>query len=172
MGILAWLVFGLIAGAIAKFLMPGKAPGGIILTIALGIVGAVVGGFIGTHLLNLGGTSEFDLRSMAGSTEELWFPLWEFRGMPWDNPDLYAKWSPSFFVKDFKTPTLVFHGELDYRVPVEQGMQLFTALQMQKVPSKLVIFPDEGHWILKPQNSQLWYTQFLDWVGEWTKKSN
>jgi uncharacterized membrane protein YeaQ/YmgE (transglycosylase-associated protein family) len=65
MGILAWLVFGLIAGAIAKFLMPGKAPGGIILTIALGIVGAVVGGFIGTHLLNLGGTSEFDLRSMA-----------------------------------------------------------------------------------------------------------
>jgi dipeptidyl aminopeptidase/acylaminoacyl peptidase len=108
---------------------------------------------------------------MAGETEELWFPLWEFRGMPWDNPDIYAKWSPSYYVKDFKTPTLVIHGELDYRVPVGQGMQLFTALQMQKVPSKLVLFPDEGHWILKPQNSVLWYQQFLDWVGEWTKKA-
>ncbi len=80
----------------------------------------------------------------AGATEELWFPLWEFKGMPWENPEMYAKWSPSHFVKDFKTPTLVFHGELDYRVPVDQGLQLFSALQMQKVPSKLVLFPDEG----------------------------
>ncbi len=112
----------------------------------------------------------FDLRSMAGETEELWFVQWEFKGMPWDNPDMYAKFSPSFFVKDFKTPTLVMHGEMDYRVPVGQGMQLFTALQSQKVPSKLVLFPDEGHWILKPQNTVLWYNQFLDWVGEWLKK--
>lgn len=112
----------------------------------------------------------FDLRSMAGETEELWFPQWEFHGMPWDNPDLYAKLSPSYYVKDFKTPTLVFHGELDYRVPVGQGLQLFTALQSQKVPSKMIVFPDEGHWVLKPQNSVLWYTQFLEWVGEWTKK--
>lgn len=112
----------------------------------------------------------FDLRSMAGETEELWFPIWEFKGMPWDNPDLYAQWSPSFYVKDFKTPTLVMHGEIDYRVPVGQGMQLFTALQLQKVPSKIVLFPDEGHWISKPQNSVLWYGQFLDWIGEWLKK--
>jgi dipeptidyl aminopeptidase/acylaminoacyl peptidase len=112
----------------------------------------------------------FDLRSMAAETEELWFVQWEFKGMPWDNPDIYAKFSPSFFVKDFKTPTLVMHGELDYRVPVGQGMQLFTALQSQKVPSKLVLFPDEGHWILKPQNTVLWYKQFLDWIGEWVKK--
>jgi dipeptidyl aminopeptidase/acylaminoacyl peptidase len=111
----------------------------------------------------------YDLRSMAGETEELWFPLWEFRGMPWDNPEIYAKWSPGFYVKDFKTPTLVLHGELDYRVPVGQAMQLFTALQMQKVPSKMVLFPDEGHWINKPQNSVLWYTTFLDWIGEWTR---
>jgi dipeptidyl aminopeptidase/acylaminoacyl peptidase len=112
----------------------------------------------------------FDLRSMAGETEEIWFPLWEFRGMPWDNPDVYAKFSPSYYVKDFKTPTLVMHGELDYRVPVGQGMQLFTALQMQKVPSKIVLFPDEGHWILKPQNSAFWYRNFLEWIGEWTQK--
>jgi dipeptidyl aminopeptidase/acylaminoacyl peptidase len=112
----------------------------------------------------------FDLASEARETEELWFPLWEFRGMPNDNPEVYTKWSPSSFVKDFKTPTLVFHGELDYRVPVGQGLQLFTALQLQKVPSKLVLFPDEGHWVLKPQNSVLWYHTFLDWIGEWLRK--
>jgi len=112
----------------------------------------------------------FDLRSMAAETEELWFVQWEFKGMPWDNPELYAKWSPSMFVKDFKTPTLVIHGEQDFRVPVSQGMQLFTALKSQKVPAKLLLFPDEGHWVLKPQNTALWYSQFLDWIGQWTKQ--
>lgn len=114
----------------------------------------------------------FDLRSEFGATEELWFPLWEFNGTPWDNPDSYAKWSPSYFVKDFHTPTLVMHGEQDFRVPYTQGLQLFTSLQLQKVPSKLVEFPDEGHWILKPQNSVLWYNSFLEWIGEWTKPSS
>ena len=112
----------------------------------------------------------FDLRSETGETEELWFPLWEFAGMPWNNFDLYARWSPSHFVKEFRTPTLVIHGELDYRVPVGQGLQLFTALQLQKVPSKLLLFPDEGHWVLKPQNSILWYSTFIDWIDSWTKK--
>ncbi len=112
----------------------------------------------------------FDLKSMAGETEELWFPIWEFKGMPWDNPDIYEKLSPSTFAKEFKTPTLVMHGELDYRVPVGQGMQLFSALQLQKVPSKMVLFPDEGHWVLKPQNSLFWYKSVLDWVGEWTAR--
>ena len=112
----------------------------------------------------------FDLRSMAGSTEELWFPMWEFKGMPWDNPEMYERWSPSNFVKEFKTPTLVIHGEEDYRVPLDQGLQLYTALQMQKVPSKLLVFPDEGHWVLKPQNSLLWHRQVLDWIGQWVNK--
>jgi dipeptidyl aminopeptidase/acylaminoacyl peptidase len=107
---------------------------------------------------------------MAGETEELWFPAWEFGGMPWDNPSVYEKWSPSYYVANFKTPTLVIHGELDYRVPVGQGLQLFTALQMRKVPSKLLLYPDEGHWILKPQNSLLWYKSVIDWVTEFTAK--
>src|SRR5438132_517188 len=107
---------------------------------------------------------------MAGETEELWFPMWEFHGMPWDNPDTYMRWSPSYFVKEFHTPTLVIHGELDYRVPVGQGMQLFTGLQMQKIPSKLMLFPDEGHWVGKPRNSELWYGTFIDWIKEWTRK--
>jgi dipeptidyl aminopeptidase/acylaminoacyl peptidase len=111
----------------------------------------------------------YDLASMFGSTEELWFPLWELKGTPWDNPKLYEQWSPSSFVKNFKTPMLVVHSELDYRVPVAQGFQLFTALQLMKVPSKFLYFPDEGHWVLKPQNSQLWYKTVLDWIDQWTK---
>jgi dipeptidyl aminopeptidase/acylaminoacyl peptidase len=111
----------------------------------------------------------YDLRSEAGTTEELWFVKWEFGGFPWENPELYEKWSPSSYVKNFRTPTLVTHGELDYRVPIGQGQQLFTALQQMKIRSKLVQFPDEGHWILKPQNSQFWYRTVFDWLAEYTK---
>ncbi len=112
----------------------------------------------------------YDLTSEFGATEELWFPLWEFGGTPWDKADTYVKWSPSTYVKDFKTPTLVIHGEQDFRVPYNQGLELFTALQLQKVPSKLLLFPDEGHWVLKPQNSVLWYKTFIDWLDSWVKK--
>lgn len=111
----------------------------------------------------------YDLPSEAGTTEELWFAKWEFGGFPWENADAYAKWSPSSYVKQFKTPTLVTHGELDYRVPIGQGQQLFTALQQLKIPSKLVQFPDEGHWIQKPQNSQYWYSTVLDWLAQYSK---
>ncbi|MBV8902003.1 MAG: S9 family peptidase, partial [Acidobacteriia bacterium] len=114
----------------------------------------------------------YDLISEAGTTEELWFPKWEFQGFPWDDPEIYEKWSPSSYVKNFKTPTLVTHGELDYRVPIGQGQELFTALQEMKIPSKMVQFPDEGHWILKPQNSQYWYATVLDWLGEYTKQTS
>ena len=112
----------------------------------------------------------YDLRSMFGATEELWFPLWEFKGTPWDNPELYARWSPSAFAKEFKTPTLVVAGELDFRVPYTQSLQLYTTLKLQNVPSKLLIYPDEGHWVLKPQNSRLWYQTVIDWIDSWTKK--
>lgn len=105
----------------------------------------------------------YNLTSMYGATEELWFPEWEFKGMPWTNPEMYSKWSPHNFVKEFKTPCLVIHGELDYRVPIGEGLQFFTALQRQGVESKLLVYPDEGHWILKPQNSALWYNTVLEW---------
>jgi len=111
----------------------------------------------------------YNLTSMYGATEELWFPEWEFKGMPWTNPEMYAKWSPHMFVKEFKTPLLVIHGELDYRVPVGEGLQLFTALQRQGVESKLLVYPDEGHWVLKPQNSELWYNTVLEWLDNHLK---
>lgn len=109
----------------------------------------------------------YNLESMAGATEELWFPKWEFKGMPWENPALYNRWSPNKFVNNFSTPTLVTAGEMDFRVPVDQSMQLFTALQLKNVDSKLIIFPDEGHWILKPQNSEFWYKNVLEWFGKY-----
>jgi dipeptidyl aminopeptidase/acylaminoacyl peptidase len=111
----------------------------------------------------------FNLTSMYGSTEELWFPEWEFRGTPWDNPETYAKWSPHLFARSFKTPTLVVHGALDYRVPIEQGLALFTSLRRQGVPARLVTFPDENHWVLKPANSVRWYQEVLGWLERYTK---
>jgi dipeptidyl aminopeptidase/acylaminoacyl peptidase len=118
----------------------------------------------------------FDAESAFGSTEEDWFNIWEFKGHPWDyygKPDSenpFRKWSPSLSAKNFKTPTLVIHSQLDYRLDVSEGFQLFDTLQLLKVPSKMLYFPDEGHWVLKPQNSRLWYKTVKDWVDEWTKK--
>ena len=106
------------------------------------------------------------------ATEELWFDEHDMQGTPWTNPESYKKWSPSTFAAElgkFKTPTLVIAGERDYRVPYTQSLEFFSALQRQGVPSKLVIFPDEGHWILKPQNAQFWYRTFLDWLAAYVK---
>jgi dipeptidyl aminopeptidase/acylaminoacyl peptidase len=111
----------------------------------------------------------FNAESAWGSTEELWFNDWEFKGTPYDNRESYVKWSPHQYAKNFKTPTLVIHGQRDYRLDVSEGLQLFTTLQMEGVPSKMLYFPDEGHWVLKPQNSRLWYKTVNDWVDQWTK---
>ena len=111
----------------------------------------------------------FNTQSAYGTTEELWFNEWEFKGTPWTNRELYNKWSPHMFATNFKTPMLVVHGQLDYRLDVSEGFQLFTTLQRLKVPSKMLYFPDEGHWVLKPQNSRLWWQTVTDWVDEWTK---
>ncbi len=110
----------------------------------------------------------FNAVAAYGATEELWFNEWEYKGTPWDNPETYQKWSPDGFAKNFKTPTLVIHGQLDYRLDVSQGFALFTTLQRLHVPSEMLYFPDEGHWVLKPQNSQLWNKTVNDWVDQWT----
>ena len=110
----------------------------------------------------------YDKTAMYGATEELWFEEHDMAGTPWTNPESYKKWSPSTYAGNlgkYKTPTLVICGELDYRVPYTQSLEFFTAMQRQNVPSKLVVYPDEGHWILKPQNSQLWYKTFSGWLA-------
>ncbi len=106
----------------------------------------------------------FDLVSGNLETEELWFPAWEFGGLPWDSGSTYQKWNPMLSADKFKTPTLVITSEKDYRVPFGQGLQFFTALQVRGVPSKLLTFPDEGHWVLKPGNSRLWHATVMDWL--------
>src|SRR6266581_4716978 len=114
----------------------------------------------------------FDKMAMYGSTEELWFEEHDMAGTPWTNPASYSKWSPLTYASElgkYKTPTLVICGERDFRVPDTQSLEFFTALQRQEVPSKLVVYPDEGHWILKPQNSRLWHKTFLDWLATYLK---
>lgn len=106
------------------------------------------------------------------ATDELWFVEHDMQGTPWSNPEGYHKWAPVTYAGElgkFKTPTLVICGERDYRVPYTQSLEFFNALQRQGVPSKLVVFPDEGHWILKPQNAQFWYKTFFDWLALYLK---
>ncbi len=126
----------------------------------------------------------FNPQSAYGTTEELWFNEWEFRapgdkepGQPWrysERPvanDPFRKWSPMLSITNARTPTLVIHGQRDYRLDVSEGFQLFTALQRFGVPSRMLYFPDEGHWVLKPQNSERWYEEVGDWCDRWTRSN-
>ena len=109
----------------------------------------------------------FDVRADYYHTEELWFPEWEFGGTPWQGPAEYAKHNPAERVGRWKTPMLVVHGALDYRVGDANGLSVFAALQRRGVPSKLLYFPDENHWVLKPHNSILWHQTVLEWLDRW-----
>jgi dipeptidyl aminopeptidase/acylaminoacyl peptidase len=109
-----------------------------------------------------------DERMAYYDTEELWFPEWDHGGTPWDKPEGYLKHNPIDHVKNWKTPTLVVHGALDYRVVDTQGMSTFTALQRKGIPSRFLHFPDENHWVLKPQNSKLWHDEVLAWIDKFS----
>lgn len=140
---------------------------------------AAAGGSYGGYMMNWfqGHTDKFralithcgvyNFDTMYGTTDELWFDEWD-HGIPWENPK-FNEFSPHRFAANFKTPNLVIHGELDFRVPVAQGIDLFTVLQRRGVPSKFLYFPDEGHWILKPQNSVLWHETVFQWLAEYLK---
>ena len=111
----------------------------------------------------------FDHRSMYYTTEELWFPEWDHGGPYYDNPEAHEKSNPANFVKKWKTPMLVIHGALDYRVPYSQGLATFTALQRRGIESRFVFFPDENHWILKPANSLQWHEEVIGWLDHYLK---
>ena len=161
-------------------------------------LGASYGGFMADYILThtdrfaciVTHDGMYNPQSAFGTTEELWFNEWEFRPLigtgphatvdqthpahPWDfytlpaDQDPFRKFSPMLAIDNAKTPTLVIHGQKDYRLDLSEGLQLFDALQIRGVPSKMLYFPDEGHWVLKPQNSQLWYETVNDWVDQWT----
>ena len=142
---------------------------------------AAAGGSYGGYMVNwlAGHTDRFkalishagiyDLTSMNSTTEELWFSEWDFGGSPWQTPERHLKQSPSTYAGSFKTPTLVIHGALDYRVPDAQGLGMYTALRRQGVPARYLWFPDEGHWILKPQNRVVWWREMYGWLDRYLK---
>jgi dipeptidyl aminopeptidase/acylaminoacyl peptidase len=112
----------------------------------------------------------FDARAMAYETEELWFDEWEHGGPYYEQAAEYEKWNPVTYVSRWKTPMLVVTSEKDFRIPYTQGLAAFTALQRRNIPSKLLVFPNENHWVLKPRNSQQWYGEVLGWLDRWTGK--
>ncbi|HXG57364.1 MAG TPA: S9 family peptidase [Vicinamibacterales bacterium] len=159
-----------VVGAVSK--MPFADSG------RMGIAGASYGGYAVNWILGQQPTrfkaavthdGVFNLESMSTVTEELWFTEWEFGGTPWD-PKVraqFAKWSPHLHAHKIKTPTLIITNELDYRVPVDQGLQMFTVLRRNGVPSEALVFPDEGHWVLKAANSRVWHTAVFDWLKKY-----
>jgi len=144
-------------------------------------VGASFGGYTVYWLMGNGGDrfacmiahcGVFNLDSMYLSTEEQWFVNWDLGGPWWRSPETeaaYRRFSPHRYLQNWKTPLLVIHGEQDFRVPYDQGLQAFTAAQMQGVPSRLLVFPNEGHWVLQPQNSVLWQREFFAWLDRWCR---
>jgi dipeptidyl aminopeptidase/acylaminoacyl peptidase len=112
----------------------------------------------------------FDEYANYFTTEELWFPEWEFKGVPWEKPELYEKFSPSRYVAKWQTPTLVIHGANDFRLVDAEGIATFTALQRRGIPSQFLYFPDENHWVLKAKNSIVWHDTILSWLEKWLKK--
>ena len=114
--------------------------------------------------------SVWNFESMWGTTDELWFDEWEHQGLPWEKPGSYAEFSPHKKAGELaknKTPMLVIHNDNDFRCPIGQGHELFTALQRNKVPSRFVNFPDEGHWVLKPKNSERWHREVFGWLAKY-----
>jgi dipeptidyl aminopeptidase/acylaminoacyl peptidase len=147
-------------------------------TSALGAAGGSFGGYMVDWIAGhssrfkalVSHAGPFNLENMSLATEELWFPDWEYGGPIWNPRAMatqYRVYSPHLYVKNFKTPTLVTGGELDFRVPYTEDLAMFTALQRMNVPSRLVIFPDEGHWIGKPQNQRLWWNEVQSWLDKY-----
>jgi dipeptidyl aminopeptidase/acylaminoacyl peptidase len=143
----------------------------------MGAAGASYGGYMIAWLA--GHTNRFKVLvdhdgvfnpvSMYGSTEELWFPEWEFGGSAYSNRAMFEKWAPLNFVKNWRTPMLIVHSQLDYRVDLSEGYQAFTALKKMGVPGKFLYFPDEGHWVLRPRNRRVWWSTVLDWLDQYLK---
>jgi len=143
----------------------------------IGAAGASYGGYmiywIGTQTKRfsclIAHDGVFNPESMYGSTEELWFPEWEFGGPPWKSREIYRRWSPQNYSQNFSTPMLIVHSQQDFRVDVSQGYEAFTALKRQGVPARFLYFPDEGHWIAKPRNRRVWWNEMLTWLGKYLK---
>jgi len=143
----------------------------------MGIAGASYGGYAVNWILGhtnrfkaaVSHDGVFNLESMSMATEELWFTEWEFGGPPWTSKarEQFLQWSPHLFAQNIKTPTLIITNELDFRVPVDQGLQMFTVLRRNGVPAEALVFPDEGHWVLGANNSRAWHEAVFGWMKKY-----
>jgi dipeptidyl aminopeptidase/acylaminoacyl peptidase len=159
-----------LAAALAKYpWMDGNRVGALGASFGGYMVNWIAGNWPNRFRCLINHDGNLDERMAYYDTEELWFPEWDHQGTPWDNPEGYEKHNPVNFVKNWKTPMLVIHGALDFRVVETQGMSTFTALQRRGIPSKFLYFPDENHWVLKPHNSILWHETVIDWLDQWLK---
>ncbi|MEW5700908.1 MAG: S9 family peptidase [Candidatus Zixiibacteriota bacterium] len=159
-----------LATALAKYQwMDGDKVGALGASFGGYMVNWIAGNWPDRFLCLVNHDGNLDERLAYFDTEELWFPEWDHHGTPWDNPDGYEKQNPINYVKYWTTPMLVVHGGNDFRIPYAQGISTFTALQRRNIPSKFLYFPDENHWVLKPQNSILWHESVLGWLDRWLK---
>jgi len=140
-------------------------------------LGASYGGYMINWMLGQTGTQfncfvthdgMFDTYASAYDTDELWFPYYEFNGLPYENGTVYAQWNPRAYVQNWQTPTLVIHGGKDYRLSETHGISVFTALQRRGIPSQFLYFPTENHWVTNSNNSILWYNTVLAWLDRWS----
>jgi dipeptidyl aminopeptidase/acylaminoacyl peptidase len=145
----------------------------------MGIAGASYGGYAVNWILGhstrfkaaVTHDGVFNLESMSMATEELWFTEWEFGGPPWSSKarEQFLQWSPHLYAQNIKTPTLIITNEQDFRVPVDQGLQMFTVLRRNGVPAEALVFSDEGHWVLGANNSRAWHEAVFGWMGKYLK---
>jgi dipeptidyl aminopeptidase/acylaminoacyl peptidase len=145
----------------------------------VGALGASFGGFMINWIAGnwperfkclINHDGNLDERFAYYATEELWFPEWDHKGTPWENPQGYEKHNPVNYIKNWQTPMLVIHGAHDFRVVETQGIATFNALQRLGIPSKFLYFPDENHWVLKPHNSVQWHKTVIAWLDRWLKE--
>ena len=159
-----------LAAALAKYpWMDGTRVGALGASFGAYMINWIEGNWSDRFKCLIAHDGNLDERAAYYETEELWFPEWDHMGTPWDNPRSYEKHNPANFIKNWKTPMLVVHGGQDFRIVVAQGLGTFNVLQRLDIPSKLLYFPDENHWVLKPANSILWHDTVLAWLDKWVK---
>ncbi len=158
-----------LAAALERYpFLDGDRVGGLGASFGGFMVNWIAGNWSDRFLCLVNHDGNLDERLAYYDTEELWFPEWDHEGRPWSHPEGYEKHNPINYVQNWKTPMLVIHGALDYRVVDTQGISTFTALQRRGIPSQLLYFPDENHWVLQPHNGILWHETVLAWLDRWT----
>jgi len=159
-----------LAAALKKYpWMDGKRVGALGASFGGYMINWIAGNWSEAFQCLINHDGNLDERFAYYATEELWFPEWDHQGTPFENPEHFEKHNPVNYIKNWDTPMLIIHGALDFRVVETQGMAAFNALQRRGIESRLLYFPDENHWVLKPHNSILWHDTVIGWLDKFLK---